>query len=145
MINAWIRKVRFKKSYKTRKNRKENRKTEQLLYLCIRKIELRTGLHLTFAVFRMRGCFARCTQKDWIAHQLAADVRYLSNARMLRTLHSKDWIAHRLVADVRYLSNARVLCTLQLERKSKVLDFSLCLHRFLIKETQIPERGEDLS
>ena len=63
MIKAWIRDVRFKKSYKSRKNRKENRKTEQLLYLCTRKIELRTSLQLTFAIFRMRGCFARCTRK----------------------------------------------------------------------------------
>ena len=64
MIKAWIRDVRFKKSYKTRKNRKENRKTEQLLYLCTRKIESRTSLQLTFAVFRVRGCFARCNQKE---------------------------------------------------------------------------------
>ena len=64
MIKAWIRDVRFKKSYKSRKNRKENRKTEQLLYLCIRKIESRTSLQLTFAIFRMRGCFARCNQKE---------------------------------------------------------------------------------
>lgn len=27
---------------------------------CIRKIESRTGLQLTFAIFQMRGCFARC-------------------------------------------------------------------------------------
>ncbi len=37
---------------------------EDASHVALRKIESRTGLQLTFAIFLMRGCFARCIQKD---------------------------------------------------------------------------------